>query len=184
MNSLLPRGKITSLVLENKLQKKSWNLLDENEVLFDDDGSRIIGDNPIKTAGELIPDDLAVLLPDPVKSEEDSKQTTKDRGIREEYRLVAGSICTAGFWRLKDKIGRTLREIHLNGKVPQYETKLEFPMNKFFSKLAPNHPVGEYQLLVNELCVALTCLSTPLVNFFFPSSFCSYLRFLKLPLYV
>ena len=34
-----------------------------------------------------------------------------------EYRLVAGSICLAGSWRLADKLGKTLSEIHVDGQV-------------------------------------------------------------------
>lgn len=66
-----------------------------------------------------------------------------------EYRFQAGSICTAGkwmrlsmialyakaertgFWRLEDKIGYTLHEIHTRGKVPQFETKLKFSMERW-----------------------------------------------------
>lgn len=47
-----------------------------------------------------------------------------------EYRFQAGSICTAGFWRLEDKIGRSLHEIHTNGKVPQFREKLKFSMER------------------------------------------------------
>lgn len=48
-----------------------------------------------------------------------------------EYRFQAGSICTAGFWRLEDKIGRSLHEIHTSGKVPQFREKLKFSMERW-----------------------------------------------------
>lgn len=35
------------------------------------------------------------------------------------YYFQAGSICTAGFWRMKDKIGHPLERIHDGGRVPQ-----------------------------------------------------------------
>lgn len=35
------------------------------------------------------------------------------------YYFQAGAICVAGFWRMQDKIGLPLDEIHTNGNVPQ-----------------------------------------------------------------
>ncbi|GAA5902050.1 hypothetical protein JCM8208_006673 [Rhodotorula glutinis] len=75
--------------------------------------------NPMRVAGHLLPDDLAVMVED-------------ENG---EYRFQAGSICTAGFWRLKDKIGLTLDDIHLKGAVPNYADKYQRSMNRFFSNL-------------------------------------------------
>lgn len=41
----------------------------------------------------------------------------------------------AGFWRLQDKIGLTLDEIHFKGSVPNYAEKYQRPMNRFFTNL-------------------------------------------------
>ncbi|GAA5914487.1 hypothetical protein JCM6882_003037 [Rhodosporidiobolus microsporus] len=76
--------------------------------------------NPMRVAGLLLQDDLAVMVED-------------EQG---HYRFQAGSICTAGFWRLQDKIGLTLDDIHFKGSVPNYAEKYQKPMNRFFSKLA------------------------------------------------
>lgn len=94
-----------------------WTLLDEG------------GDDPMRVAGELVPDDLALLLPDDGAGPD-------ERGFLQ-YRLISASICTAGFWRLKDKLNRTLQEIHLEGKVPDYKAKLMDPMDRFFTKMQP-----------------------------------------------
>ncbi|GAA5827321.1 hypothetical protein JCM11251_003764 [Rhodosporidiobolus azoricus] len=75
--------------------------------------------NPMRVAGLLLQDDLAVMVED-------------EQG---HYRFQAGSICTAGFWRLQDKIGLTLDEIHFKGSVPNYAEKYQRPMNRFFSNL-------------------------------------------------
>lgn len=103
---------------EMNLPKVKWTLLDGNR-----------GDDPMRVAGELVPDDLALLLPD-------DNAEPDERGFLQ-YRLIAASICTAGFWRLKDKLNRTLQEIHLEGKVPDYSTKLKDPMDRFFTKMQP-----------------------------------------------
>ena len=42
-----------------------------------------------------------------------------------EYIFQAGSICTAGSWRLEDKIGTSIDEIHSSGNVPQFKEKLK-----------------------------------------------------------
>ncbi|PWN31337.1 uncharacterized protein FA14DRAFT_128341 [Meira miltonrushii] len=83
--------------------------------------------NPMAVAGELVPDDLALLLPD-------DDAVPDDRGAVQ-YRLIAGSICTAGFWRLRDKLNSTLQEIHTSGKVPQFAERLRDPLDRFFTKM-------------------------------------------------
>jgi len=102
---------------EMELPQAHWTLLDSG------------GDDPMRVAGELVPDDLALLLPD-------DGAEPDERGFVQ-YRLIAASICTAGFWRLKDKLNRTLQQIHLDGKVPDYTTKLKDPMDRFFTKMQP-----------------------------------------------
>lgn len=79
----------------------------------------------LEMIGSVVPDDVLLLLPSP------------DRG--QEYVLIGGVTCTAGTWRLKDKIGMTLTEIHTSGHVPQYETKLRPGMDKFFARLQPDN---------------------------------------------
>lgn len=83
--------------------------------------------NPMAVAGELVPDDLALLLPD-------DDAIPDERGALQ-YRFIAGSICTAGFWRLRDKLNCTLQEIHTSGKVPQFAERLRDPLDRFFTKM-------------------------------------------------
>ncbi|KND90838.1 hypothetical protein TOPH_04657 [Tolypocladium ophioglossoides CBS 100239] len=52
-----------------------------------------------------------------------------------QYRLLAGAILLAGFWRLSDKFGMTLSNIHTSGDVPHFKEKLESGMMKFFQRL-------------------------------------------------
>jgi len=58
-----------------------------------------------------------------------------------QYYLKAGSICVGGFWRLEDKIGLPLKEIHLRGGVYQYKEKLQLSLDRFFRKLPIDKPV-------------------------------------------
>lgn len=77
------------------------------------------------TAGRLIQDDLALMI----------------EGSDGQYYLLAGSILLAGFWRLSDKFGMPLSEIHTSASVPAFKPKLERGMMNFFRRLQPPSPV-------------------------------------------
>jgi alpha-1,2-mannosyltransferase len=77
------------------------------------------------TCARLIQDDLALMFEKPDG----------------QYYLLAGAILLAGFWRLSDKFGMPLSEIHTSGDVPQYKTKLERGMMNFFRRVKPSDPV-------------------------------------------
>lgn len=76
-------------------------------------------------AARLIQDDLALMFERPDG----------------EYYLLAGAILLAGFWRLSDKFGMPLSEIHTSGDVPQFREKLQRGMMNFFRRLKPEEPV-------------------------------------------
>ncbi|CAE6410503.1 unnamed protein product [Rhizoctonia solani] len=82
-------------------------------------------EDPMKVSGLLVQDDLALML----------------EGKDSRYYFQAGSICTPGFWRMRDKIGHPLERIHEGGRVPQYREKLRDSMNRFFTKLRTDKPV-------------------------------------------
>ncbi|GAB4469083.1 MAG: hypothetical protein OHK0037_27070 [Elainellaceae cyanobacterium] len=77
---------------------------------------------PLDLAGRWVQEDLLVLLP-------------SVDGI---YHLVAGSLCFPLYWRLADKLGRPLGQIH--APVPSYDKTLERPMDNLFARLQPDHP--------------------------------------------
>ncbi|KAF9514578.1 hypothetical protein BS47DRAFT_1342889 [Hydnum rufescens UP504] len=82
-------------------------------------------EDPMSVAGLLVQDDLALML----------------EGSDGRYYFQAGSICLPGFWKLADKIGLPLEEIHIRGKVPQYEQKLMHSIARFFTKIRVSKPV-------------------------------------------
>lgn len=73
----------------------------------------------------MVQDDLAIMI----------------EGKDGQYYLQAGSILLAGFWRLGDKLGMPLDEIHTSGDVPGYREKLAKGMNNFFARVMPGGPV-------------------------------------------
>jgi hypothetical protein len=86
---------------------------------------RPLAEDPMQMAGRMVQDDLAIMF-------------EKEDG---QYYLLAGSILLAGFWRLEDKLGMPLSEIHTSGDVPGYKQKLEKGMMNFFRRVQPNGPV-------------------------------------------
>lgn len=76
-------------------------------------------------AARMVQDDLAIMFEKPDG----------------QYYLLAGAILLAGFWRLNDKFGMPLSEIHTSGDVPGFKTKLEKGMTNFFRRVQPQNPV-------------------------------------------
>ncbi|ROT40796.1 hypothetical protein SODALDRAFT_330527 [Sodiomyces alkalinus F11] len=88
-----------------------------------DMAERPLAEDPMAVCARLVQDDLAIM----VEREDDGQ-----------YYLLAGSILLPGFWRLGDKFGMALSEIHSTGDVPQFREKLEAGMGKFFARLRPD----------------------------------------------
>jgi hypothetical protein len=78
--------------------------------------------HPLDVAGRLVQEDFCLL---------------EARG--EAQVLVAGSLCSPARWRLRDKIGHPLREIH--APVPGYDATLGRPVDRFLTLLKPERPV-------------------------------------------
>ncbi|KAK2612264.1 hypothetical protein QQS21_001690 [Conoideocrella luteorostrata] len=100
--------KRTSVGIDNLWSGESFNILE-----------RPLREDPMATCARLVQDDLALLLEQPDGT----------------YRLLAGCILLAGFWRLSDKFGMSLSDIHTSGDVPHFQEKLEKGMTKFFQRL-------------------------------------------------
>ncbi|MCJ1229959.1 hypothetical protein MMC12_006630 [Toensbergia leucococca] len=86
---------------------------------------RPLVEDPMAMAARMVQDDLAIMFEKPDG----------------QYYLLAGAILLAGFWRLEDKFGMPLSEIHTSGDVPGFKQKLEKGMMNFFRRVQPNGPV-------------------------------------------
>ncbi|EMC95656.1 hypothetical protein BAUCODRAFT_148543 [Baudoinia panamericana UAMH 10762] len=95
-----------------------------------------IREDPMQLCARLIQDDLAIMF-------------EKEDG---QYYLLAGAILLAGFWRLEDKFGMPLSEIHTSGDVPGFKEKLEKGMTNFFRRVQPEKAVlrNNYFLQVDD----------------------------------
>jgi hypothetical protein len=91
-----------------------------------DSGDEGEWEDPMQTCARLVQDDLVIM-------------TERDDG---QYYLTAGAVLLPGFWRLEDKFGMPLSEIHTSGDVPQFREKLERGMVNLFRRLKPEEMVG------------------------------------------
>ncbi|KAI1655251.1 hypothetical protein F4813DRAFT_368230 [Daldinia decipiens] len=98
--------------------------------------ARPLAEDPMQISARLVQDDLAIMIEKPDG----------------QYYLLAGAVLLAGFWRLEDKYGMALPEIHTSGDVPQYREKLEKGMLNFFRRLRPEEMVARnnYFLQVDD----------------------------------
>jgi len=101
-----------------------------------DTTSRPLPEDPMQSCARLTQDDLAIMIERPDG----------------QYYLLAGAVLLAGFWRLEDKYGMVLSEIHTSGDVPQFREKLEKGMMNFFRRLKPEELVARnnYFLQVDD----------------------------------
>lgn len=99
----------TSTGIKNLWSGESFNVVDQQSLEHD----------PMTICSRLIQDDLALMIEQPDG----------------QYRLLSGSILLPGFWKLADKFGMTLSDIHTSGNVPHFREKLERGMTKFFQRL-------------------------------------------------
>ncbi|KAI1819857.1 hypothetical protein F4861DRAFT_534121 [Xylaria intraflava] len=90
--------------------------------------TRPLPEDPMRICARLVQDDLAVMIEKPDG----------------QYYFLAGCIVLPGSWRLKDKFGMPLSEIHTSGSVPQYKEKLEKGMMNLFRRLKPEEIVGRH----------------------------------------
>ncbi|KAJ3990373.1 hypothetical protein F5890DRAFT_1481462 [Lentinula detonsa] len=82
-------------------------------------------EHAMKISALLVQDDLALMV----------------EGTDGRYYFQGGAICVPGFWRMRDKIGLPLEDIHIQGHVPQYETKLHHSMDRYFKRMSVEKPI-------------------------------------------
>lgn len=78
--------------------------------------------HPLDAAGRLVQEDLCLLV------ERDGAP-----------HLDAASLCFPSYWRLGDKLGRPLAEVH--GPVAHYEEELSTKVDRFLARLPAERPV-------------------------------------------
>jgi dimethylamine monooxygenase subunit A len=97
-------------LLHNRLASETW---DRSSLPCD----------PLELAGRLVQEDLCVV------------QSTDAGPV-----LTAAVLCFPSRWRLAEKIGRPLAEVH--GPVPLYSERLARPVDGFMRHLKPGHIAG------------------------------------------
>ncbi|KAF7563664.1 hypothetical protein G7046_g459 [Stylonectria norvegica] len=90
---------------------------------------------PLRVLLDNVPEDFAITLRD------------QDTG---RYCFRAGVVCSSVGWHLDQKIGLGLPEIHKT--VPDYKEKMEFSMDRFFTKMPTSSPIqrGSWGLEIGQ----------------------------------
>lgn len=91
--------------------------------------------DPLAAARSRVAEDLCILTPD-------------DRGDRG-WVLAAGAVCFPSFWRLADKIGRPLAEVH--DPVPGYPGPLAARVDGFLTRLRPGQGVWRRNWSIHDV---------------------------------
>jgi hypothetical protein len=94
-------------VLQNRLTGEAWNLADPRC-------------DPLELAGRLVQEDLCLIQPG-------------DDGPV----LTAAVLCFPSRWRLSEKIGRKLADVH--APVPLYADRLAAPVDRFMDRVKTGH---------------------------------------------
>lgn len=97
--------------LVNRVTGESWSLADDTI-------------HPLELAGRLVQEDFCLMGRDPEK---------------DVYRLIGASVCFPSRWRLAEKLGLPINEIHI--PVPTYAERLGTAMNRLFDRLRVEKPV-------------------------------------------
>ncbi|MBA2607438.1 MAG: DUF3445 domain-containing protein [Actinobacteria bacterium] len=98
--------------------------------------------HPLDAAGRSVQEDLCVLV-------------LRD-GVPH---LDAASLCFPSYWRLADKIGRPLTEVH--DPVPHYPEELAAKVNGFLSRLAPRRMVWRRNWSIHDVPTYFLPEATP-----------------------
>ncbi|KAB8233137.1 hypothetical protein BDV23DRAFT_194646 [Aspergillus alliaceus] len=91
--------------------------------------------HPLEILLDNVPEDFGVMLRDDKTGN---------------YFMRAGVICSALGWNVGTKIGLQLHQIH--GPVPDYKEKMQFSMDRFFTKMPTDKPIqrGSWGLEVGQ----------------------------------
>lgn len=152
------------------LQESAWLLVDEHRDAELDRKRRLVDERPevvvASTPGsedadaevaELIgaatdrPLDASPSRPALVAAalavQEDLCVLRRDAGPGGHWRLASGVVCFPSMWRLPDKIGLPLAEVH--APVPAYADELAARVDRFVDRLQPDRPVWRRNWLVH-----------------------------------
>ncbi|KAL7622489.1 hypothetical protein AAE478_007996 [Parahypoxylon ruwenzoriense] len=111
-------------VFENRILGTRTTVRSNSSSGGDGDGEQPAVKHPLLVLLEHVPEDFGIMLRDP------------ESGY---YLLRAGVVCSALGWNVGTKIGMKLHEIH--DPIPDYKEKMQFSMDRFFSKLPTSKPI-------------------------------------------
>jgi len=130
------RAEVSSLPAQAELQRRlRAHLLADAGDVYSSDGDTLsctLADCSAAGQGELLWDTSLWLADDLVLMEE----------CGGDYCLTAASLCSPSHWRLDEKFGRPMREIH--DPIPGFHEQLTPSIDRFFAHLKASRPVFRF----------------------------------------
>ncbi|MBX7167645.1 MAG: DUF3445 domain-containing protein [Pirellulales bacterium] len=102
-------------------------------------------EHPLATSARLVGEDLCLMRPDPAG-----------------YRLDAAVVCFPSRWRVWEKLGATLREIH--APVPYYDPQVAEPSDRLLEALKVEKPVWRLNWSLHDSDVLFQPTAHPPLN--------------------
>lgn len=128
--------------LENLVTKETWDL-SRNAPTWD-------RYHPLEVMSLLAPEDFVIMQTNPatgVSSLKAGAVCFPGKSV-EDIKITTSNFDAAG-WRMKDRIGHSLWQIHA-GKVPQYETKLAKSMDRFFVRMQVGSAITRFNYAIDD----------------------------------
>lgn len=126
-SSLPAQRELSDMLLQHLSQQTDAYRLDGSKLLClpGEFTAEIGGEEPLWNSSLWIADDLVIM-----------------EKVAGTYCLTAASLCSPSHWRLEDKFGRSMREIH--DPIPGFHQQLTPKIDRFFEHLRPQTPVVRF----------------------------------------
>jgi dimethylamine monooxygenase subunit A len=111
------------------------------------DSATWVDHHPLQVMGLLSTEDWFILQKKANLDLDPSPPPTAEE-LGNTYRLTAGANCFPAGWRLRERIGHTISELHHN-KVPFYAERLALAMHRFFNRLRVDQPYMRFNYAVD-----------------------------------
>ena len=127
--AMLPEGREAATELLEQITRHlatrpEWGCHGDTVTRSDGSPVTLVAEAPLETIGQLVPEDFCVMA--------------KNAGDTE-HRLVSAVLCFPAHWRLAEKLGRGISQIH--APVPHYDPGVARRVNRVFDAIRPEAPL-------------------------------------------
>ncbi len=137
-------------VLENIAQNKAYRFKDNIVIRPDGVQIAIDWDQPLLCAGRLVQEDFLILKPQHIALGQNANQFIEDNETVKKpvsaHQIIAGNLCFPAGWRLSDKMGLPLFEVHK--KIRNYNNVIAQRIERILHNLSPEKIIMRANYLI------------------------------------